>query len=69
MAVLFALHGVVASFAAWARHAWWPSLAVGAAPFSLALCVLGWPDARIAVNLAILPLLILGGRYGWLPGA
>lgn len=62
---------VVAGLAAWTRQAWWPSLAVAAALFSLALCVLGWPDARIgvAVNLAILALLLLGGRYGWLPGA
>lgn len=55
----------------WRRQAWWPSLAIGVTLFSLVLCVLGWPDSRIgvAVNVAILVLLALGVRLGWLASA
>lgn len=62
---------LAAGLSVWRGQAWWPSLAIGVTLFSLVLCVLGWPDSRIgvAVNVAILVLLALGVRLGWLASA
>lgn len=62
---------LAAGLSVWRRQAWWPSFAFGVTLFSLVLCVLGWPDSRIgvAVNVAILVLLALGVRLGWLASA
>jgi hypothetical protein len=48
---------------------WWIPAVATVTVFSLALCVLGWPDSRIgvAVDLAILAFLMAGGALGWLP--
>ena len=50
-------------------RSWWRPLTLGAALLSLALTVLGWPDAWFGtlVNLVILAYLFVGGRRGWLP--
>lgn len=47
---------------------WWPGLAAAAAIFSAALCVLGLPDAKygLAIDLAILLVLLLNRSFGWL---
>ncbi|HTP24419.1 MAG TPA: hypothetical protein VMK12_02015 [Anaeromyxobacteraceae bacterium] len=46
----------------------WRSHVIVAATASLALCIAGWPDARIgvAVNVALIAMLALGARAGWL---
>lgn len=61
-------------FAAAAALTWrdspvWPTVALVATLASLVLSGLAWPDSRIGVfvNLAILAVLLLGGRMGWLP--
>jgi hypothetical protein len=48
----------------------WTTVAAAAAAFSLVISVLALPDARIGVwvNLALLGLLYLVGRYGWMAG-
>jgi hypothetical protein len=50
------------------QRTWWVPAATAVAVASLLLSVLGLPDARIgiAVNLALLTALLLGGRLGWL---
>lgn len=62
--LLTAIAFVGAGISVWRGSEWWPSFTAGVAVFSLAMSVLGWPDARIgvAVNLAILIGLWLTGR-------
>lgn len=53
-----------------ARNPWWSTVTAAAACFSLLLCIVGWPDARVGVfvNVAIL-MLLLGARWTyWLLG-
>jgi hypothetical protein len=47
----------------------WPTITLGVLVFSLALCILGWPDSRIgaALNLVLLAALLVGTKAGWLP--
>jgi len=47
---------------------WWFPLIIYLAIFSLVMCVLGWPDARIGVliNVIILGFLLLANNFGWL---
>jgi hypothetical protein len=48
---------------------WWLGLTLAVTVFSLALCILGWPDAQFGfyIDLVILVYLLVGGRFGWLP--
>lgn len=48
---------------------WWRPLTLYLSIFSLVLCVLGLPGAKIGIlaNVIILAYLIAGGRLGWLP--
>ena len=49
------------------RAAWWQPIAYVAIGVSMALCFLGWPDARLGLiaNAVILVLIVIGGRVGW----
>jgi hypothetical protein len=62
-AILFAAAGAGVMM----QPSWWRSLALAAAVFSLAMSVLGWPEARIGVviNMVILGVLLAGARLGW----
>jgi hypothetical protein len=62
MAFVFAASGVAL------RQAWWPATTAIVLLGSLALCVVGWPEARagVYVNLLIAALLMAGYRLGWL---
>jgi hypothetical protein len=62
--VLWLAAGLASIFAA----PWWPVLAAVAAIFSAVLCVLGLPIAKygLAIDLAILLLLLLNRSFGWL---
>jgi len=57
-----ALAFAVCSIGILTRQAWWVPATAWASAFSLVLCVIGWPDARIGVfvNLALLALSLLG---------
>lgn len=54
--------------ATWLSQGWWSAAAIWVAIASLALSVLGWPQARIGVvlNVVILLLLLAGPHLGWL---
>lgn len=54
----------VSSVAVLTRHTWWLPVTICVTAFSLVLCVIGWPDARIGlfVDIAILAVLLLGLR-------
>ncbi|HOT44913.1 MAG TPA: ABC transporter permease [Spirochaetota bacterium] len=58
--------GAVGVFGQWS---WWRPLVTGLSIFSLVLCVLGLPGAKIgiAANAIILVYLIVGGTFGWVP--
>lgn len=49
------------------RARWWPQSAVAVALFSVALCIVGWPEARIgvAINIAIVLAIVIGQLGGW----
>jgi hypothetical protein len=71
--ILWLLAGLgfaIAGVATFRNSPAWPTIALVATLFSLALTVLGWPEARIglALNVIILAYLLLGARAGWLPG-
>jgi len=59
--------GVSAAALLWSQP-WWHTYTVLVSVASLVLCVLGWPDSRlgIPINVAILLLLGVGSRLGWL---
>ena len=65
--LLGAVGFVVAGGAVFNLRPWWRVFTLGATLFSLALCILGWPDARfgLLVNLAILAFLFMGRRQTW----
>ncbi len=67
--LLAAIGFVAAGVAVLTLHPWWGSITLGVTLFSLALCVLGWPDARfgLLINVAILAYLFFEGRTDWLP--
>lgn len=48
---------------------WWQGLTIAAALFSSVLCVVGLPEAKygLLINLLVLGLLFLNGRFLWLP--
>ena len=48
---------------------WWQGLTIAVALFSSALCILGLPEAKygLLINLIVIALLFLGGRFQWLP--
>jgi hypothetical protein len=62
--VLWVAAGLALIFAA----PWWQALAAAAALYSAALCVLGLSDAKygLAIDLAILLVLLLNRSFGWL---
>ena len=47
---------------------WWYPLIIYLVLFSLVMCVIGWPEARIGVliNVILLVLLVLANNFGWL---
>jgi hypothetical protein len=47
---------------------WWPSIAVVTAIASLVLSLVWWPESRIGVpvNIALIAVLVMGRRLGWL---
>lgn len=49
---------------------WWEAFTLCVTLASLALCLVGWPEARLGVylNLAILLFLWLSHKLNWLPG-
>lgn len=67
--LLAALAFFAAGLALIFSQAWWQSLTLYTAIFSLFLSLTGWPDARfgVLVNLLILAYLFVGGSLGWLP--
>jgi hypothetical protein len=66
--LLVGLAFVVTGVATWLSQGWWSAAATWVAIASLALSVLGWPQARIGVvlNVLILFLLLAGPSLGWL---
>jgi hypothetical protein len=64
-AVAFALVALGAAIQA----PWWPRAALFVALASLAMCILGWPEARIGVALNIAILTIAAIILGWFPVA
>ena len=66
--MLAAVAFTVAAIAVVGRAPWWPSYAAAVSLASLALCVVGWPEARIglAINAVLIALLVLATRTGWL---
>ena len=64
--LLAALGFMAAAAGAFAGCQWWRHLALGLSLFSLVLCVLGLPGARIGIlaNAIILIYLTIGGRFG-----
>lgn len=62
---------LVVAAGALGRKAWWPPVALAVTVFSIAMSILGWPDARVGVylNLGILAVLALGSVYGWFPSS
>ena len=66
--LLVGLAFVATGVGAWLGQGWWLRGAVAVAGVSLAMCVLGWPEARAgaALNVAILLVLSLGPHLGWL---
>jgi hypothetical protein len=71
--ILWLLAGLgfgITGVAAFRNSPVWPTIALVVTLSSLALTVLGWPEARIglALNVIILAYLLLGARAGWLPG-
>jgi hypothetical protein len=64
-AVAFAVVAVGAALAT----PWWPSALIVVALGSLALCVLGWPEAKIGVMLNLGILVLAAMIVGWFPVA
>lgn len=64
-AVAFAVVALGAALGA----SWWPRVLIVVALGSLALCVLGWPEAKIGVVLNLAILVIAAMRTGWFPVA
>ncbi len=62
-AILFS----VAAVGTVANASWWPALTMGLAGASLTLCILQLPTTRfgLALNLALIALLVGGQRAGW----
>jgi hypothetical protein len=62
--LLAAIGFVVAGVAVFTLRPWWGIVTLGVTLFSLALCILGWPDARfgLLINLIILAYLLFGWR-------
>jgi hypothetical protein len=65
--LLVACGFVVIALGAFLRAGWWPTGAIVTAAASLALCVVGWPDARtgLAVNVVILTAALAVLNAGW----
>lgn len=67
LAIAFALVGVsvMRQTSGWQTAAWVVSIV------SLLACVVSWPEARIGVfvNVAVIVVLLLGSKLGFLPGA
>ncbi len=66
--LLAAVGFAVAAGALFTMRPWWAAVTLGITLFSLALCILGWPEARFGalINLAILAFLFIAGRMAWL---
>jgi hypothetical protein len=64
LSVLF----IVVAAATFMRATWWQPLVYAGVGLSAALCVMGWPDARLGLvaNAVILVVLVIGSRAGWL---
>jgi hypothetical protein len=59
---------VVAAGGALMRPTWWQPFVYVAVGLSTALCVVGWPDARLGLvaNAVIVLMLVADTRIGWL---
>lgn len=59
---------VVAAGATLMRPTWWHTLVYIAVGLSTALCVVGWPDARLGLvaNAVVVLILVTAVRFGWL---
>jgi hypothetical protein len=64
VAVAFVVSGVTI----FSSPTWWWSYTLAVTLVSLALTILGWPDARFGVlaNVIILVFLFVGPRLGWI---
>ena len=68
--LLATLGWVVAGIGVIILASWWQALTLAVALFSLLLCILGLPVTKygLLINLAILALFCLNGRFQWLSG-
>jgi hypothetical protein len=66
--LLLAVAFVGSGAAIFSSPPWWWSFTLAVTLVSLAMCVLGWPDARFGVlaNVIILAFLFIGPRLGWI---
>ena len=66
--LLAAVGFVIAGATIFVSPPWWWSFTLAATLVSLAVCVLGWPDARFGVlaDVIVLVFLFLGPRLGWI---
>jgi hypothetical protein len=66
--LLVAVAFVVSGVTIFSSPTWWWSYTLAVTLVSLALTILGWPDARFGVlaNVIILVFLFVGPRLGWI---
>lgn len=57
----------VVAVGAGTRASWWPGAALVVSLASLALCVLGWPEAKVGVVLNLIVLAVAVIALGWVP--
>ncbi|MCP4167002.1 MAG: ABC transporter permease [Chloroflexi bacterium] len=67
--LLAAVGFVIAGYGLITLAPWWLALTAGVTLFSSVMCILGWPQAQFGlyINLLILVLLFLDGRFHWIP--
>ena len=66
--LLAAVAFVISGATIFASPPWWWSFTLAATLVSLAICILGWPDARFGVlaDVIVLVFLFLGPTLGWI---
>lgn len=64
-----ALAFVASSISTATRLSWWQPVTLITSVFSLLLCIIGWPDARVGlfINIALIAFLLVNKQTGWLP--
>lgn len=67
--LLAAVGFVIAGYGLITLASWWLALTIVVILFSSMMCILGWPEAKFGlfINLILLALLFLNGRFHWLP--